>query len=60
MPSVSNLQALEDERTELLNNLKFGPAVGKSAKEAVLRRVREIERELGIKSVPYNSSEFGR
>lgn len=57
MPSVSNLQALEDERTELLNKMKFST---KGPKEAMLRRVREIEKALGIKSVPYNSSEFAR
>jgi hypothetical protein len=73
MPNVSELQRLHEEeldaeRTTLLNNLhkNFVPPHAsyadkglKSAKEEMLRRIREIERELGIDGIPYNSSAFG-
>lgn len=62
-------EALDDERTLLLNMMKrnivppsshYADKGLKAAKEAMLRRVRIIEQELGIVSQPYNSSEFGR
>lgn len=62
-------EALNDERTLLLNLMKrnivppssnYADKGLKAAKEAMLRRVRVIEQELGIVSQPYNSAEFGR
>jgi hypothetical protein len=61
-------ETLYAERTQLLNQIHknfvpphsvFADKGVKSAKEAMLRRVREIERELGIQGIPYNSSAFG-
>lgn len=62
MPNVSELQrlheeALDEERTTLLN--KIHKSFSKTEKETALRRIREIERELDIEGIPYNSSAFG-
>jgi hypothetical protein len=71
----SELQRLEEERQDILDILKSGkfpyrvavdyPTVvldkgTKSIKEALLRELRTIEATLGIESVPYNSTEFGK
>lgn len=51
-------EGLDAERTRLLNKLHTGYSP-KSDKEAMLLRIRVIERELGIEGIPYNSSAFG-
>jgi ABC-type Fe3+/spermidine/putrescine transport system ATPase subunit len=66
----SELQRLEEERvilqTAILNNqpLLAGPQYLdkglKAAKEAMLSELRNIERQLGIESIPYNDSRFGK
>jgi hypothetical protein len=64
----SELQRLEEERLDLLRMLKTNRVPPhsaytdkglKSAKEAMLRELRQIERTLGIESIPYNSTKFG-
>ena len=64
----SELQRLEEERQDLLKRLKrntvpphdaYADKGLKSAKEAMLRELREIEEQLGIESIPYNSTAFG-
>jgi hypothetical protein len=60
-------EALSEERNNLLRAILSNRTSGvgdfdkglKASKEQMLRRVREIERELGIPSIPYNSSAFG-
>jgi len=63
----SELQRLEEERQDLLRRLKrnvipphdtYADKGLKSAKEAMLRELRDIEQRLGIESVPFNSSKF--
>jgi hypothetical protein len=64
-------EALHEERETIISSLKSGnlpryfisrggvPDKGtKALKEGMLRRLREIENELGIQSKPYNSTEF--
>jgi hypothetical protein len=66
----SELQRLEEERQELLHclikqtpvKLAFRGVWDKGQKgwrEELLRQLREIERQLGVEHVPFNSSEFG-
>lgn len=61
--------ALSDERRVLLtcithNRIAPSPTYAdkgfKAAKEAMLRRVRAIEAELGIEGVSYNRTAFGK
>lgn len=54
-------ETLDAERTELLVKIHSARPfpMAKSDKEAALRRIRAIERELGIEGIPYNSSAFG-
>jgi hypothetical protein len=54
----SELQRLIEEHIHLIERLVIIPAP-KAVKENWLKELRAIERELGIKGVPYNASEFG-
>lgn len=65
----SELQRLEEERLGILETLstnKIPPHNQhadkglKAAKEALLRELRTIERQLGLESKPYNSSDFSK
>ena len=65
----SELQRLLEEREDLIANLKshkvpphsaYADKGLKSAKEAMLRDLRDIERALGLEMIPYNSSDFGK
>jgi hypothetical protein len=60
MPCVSNLARQEAMLRELdfcRDSLKRG-FHSKATKEYLLRSIRELERQLSLESVPYNSSEF--
>lgn len=53
-------EALSDERVHLLQEFygtRYIPLT-KEAKENILRRIRAIERQLGIEGIPYNSNQF--
>jgi hypothetical protein len=52
---AADLEAELAEQHELLRNAK-----SKRGKGIILRRIREIEAELGIESQPYNSNDFGK
>jgi hypothetical protein len=52
---AADLEAELAEQHELLRNAK-----SKRGKGIILRRIREIEAELGIESQPYNSNGFGK
>jgi hypothetical protein len=63
----SELQRLEEERVSILQTLYEGRSSPKGApvdkgykagRDALLRELREIEGQLGIESVPYNSDAF--
>lgn len=54
----SELARLEAEREELIEAI-VSRTRPKSVKEAMLRELRAIERQLGVKGRPYNSSAFG-
>jgi hypothetical protein len=58
----SELARLEEERIDIINKIhRTKPfPLTKSVKEGLLRELRAIERQLGIKGLPYNSEEFGR
>ena len=49
---------LEEERYLLLQGMRR--PISKNSKENYLRRIREIERELGIEGVNYNDERFGQ
>lgn len=53
----SELARLEEERTDLINKISKG-YLSKASKEAALIELRAIERQLGIKGLPYNSEQF--
>jgi hypothetical protein len=55
----SELQRLEEERQYAIK-LILEPDRTKASKEALLRELRDIERQLGIEGEPYNSSAFGK
>lgn len=65
----SEIARLEEERLEILRAFRDGK-VGtfrvssdkgyKSGREALLAELRDIERTLGIPSVPYNSTEWSK
>jgi hypothetical protein len=59
MPNPNELQRLEEERNELLLMINHGQG-SKERREGWLRELRAIERQLGIKGDPYNSSAFGK
>ncbi len=61
MPNVSEIaRGLTERRSELLRQLITPTALfGKSYKEKMLVELRQIEQELDIPSVSYNSNEFG-
>jgi hypothetical protein len=63
----SELQRLEEERVSILQTLYEGRSSPKgvlvdkgykAGRDALLRELREIEGQLGIESVPYNSDAF--
>lgn len=63
----SELQRLEEERISILQTLYEGRTATaevlvdkgyKAGREALLKELRELERQLGIESVPYNSEAF--
>ena len=57
----SELARLEEELADLFEQIKDGTKFyPKARKEEILRQIRQIEEQLGMKSVPYNSSEFGQ
>lgn len=58
MPNVSELQRLEEERQVLRANLKEWRYRDKPTKTRLLRELREVERALGVESLPYNSDTF--
>jgi hypothetical protein len=69
MPNPSEWTRLEEERELILEQLRtnripptsqYADKGLKSAKEALLRELRTIERQLGLESKPYNSREFGQ
>jgi hypothetical protein len=55
----SELARLEDDLKYYKKQVASG-VHHKKTKEALLRRVRDIEGTLGIESKPYNSDEFSR
>lgn len=63
MPNPSEMQRVEEEALSeklaiLRNQLSHGMYRDKHTKETILRQIREVERELGVESSPYNSNSF--